>query len=166
MAPTLTSSAPEVLVEFCPLFLAWSFCQATEETQFFLPSHRWSSPKESRKRTLPAGFIQTQNLADEFFGSSGNQQFSPSTLCQLHVAVTLALFRWLAVSINREMALMWCALLNYADFYFCYVIKTLVPSSSECMNKNVTSLPRRTRARYLPPNTNLFPATSIFGRTL
>ena len=39
------------------------------------------------------------------------------------VAITLALLRWLAVSINREMALMSCELLTNADFYFCYVIK-------------------------------------------
>ena len=150
MAPTLTSSAPEVLVEFCPLFLAWSFCQATEETQFFLPSHRWSSPKESRKRTLPAGFIQTQRICWWVLWKLWQPTIFSiySTLqCQLHVAVTLALFRWLVVSINREMALMWCALLNYADFYFCYVIKTLVPLSFECMNKNATALPRRTRAQ-------------------
>ena len=83
----------------------------------------------------------------------------------LHVAITLVLFRWLAVSINREMALVWCELLCNADFYFCYVIKTLATLSSKCTDKNATALLRRTRAR-LPPAINLFPATSFFGRTL
>ena len=59
-----------------------------------------------------------------------------STLqCQLHVTITLVLFRWLAVSINREMAPMLCELLNNADCYLCYVIKMPVTSSSKCANK-------------------------------
>ena len=61
-------------------------------------------------------------------------QFSTSQF-QQHVQITLVLFRWLAVSINWEMVLMSCELLNHADFYFCYVIKMLIILSSKCTNK-------------------------------
>ena len=70
-----------------------------------------------------------------------------STLqCQLHVVITLVLFRWLVVSVNQEMALMSWELLNNADFYFCFVIM-LVMLSSKCVNKNAIALHRCTRAR-------------------
>ena len=93
--------------------------------------------------------------------NQSSPRFSPSTLQhQLHAAFTLVLFRWLVVSINQEMALWLCELLNNADFYFCYVIKMLMTSTSACVNTTVTALPRCTRAC-------LSPATSFFGgRTL
>ena len=82
---------------------------------------------------------------------------------QLHAAFTLVLFRWLVVSINQEMALWLCELLNNADFYFCYVIKMLMMLSSACVNTTVTALPRCTRVRLLSNTINLSPATSFFG---
>ena len=60
------------------------------------------------------------------------------------------------------MALVSCELLNYADSYFCYAIKQLITLSSKCKNKNVTALPRRTRA-LLPHTLNLSPATPSLG---
>ena len=54
---------------------------------------------------------------------------------RLHVAITLVLLGWLAVSISREMALMLWELLNNADLYFCYVIKTFITWSSKCEQK-------------------------------
>ena len=59
------------------------------------------------------------------------------------------------------MALMLCELLNNADCYFCYVIKMLIMSSSECINKNATALSRCAKARLLP-TINLSPATSFY----
>ena len=53
---------------------------------------------------------------------------------RLHVAITLVLFRWLVVSSNWviEMSLSYWMMLI---FYFCYVIKTLITSSSNAQTK-------------------------------
>ena len=61
--------------------------------------------------------------------------------CMLHSHLQL-LFRWLAVSMNKEMAVMSGELVNDTDFYFCYIIKTFIMSSSNCTNKNATALLR------------------------
>ena len=143
----------------------WSSCRilSTLPCLEFLPSHWGNSILPPIPPLIKSEGITQENIACRVHTNTESswwvlwKLWQPtifsiySTLqCQLHVAVTLVLFRWLVVSINREMALMWRALLNYADFYFCYVIKTLVPLSFECMNKHATALPRCTRAR-LPP---------------
>ena len=99
----------------------------------------------------------------EFSRSTGNQQFSllysVSYTCCNHTCIIQmvssqhsAFKKWLSCHVSLP---------NNADFYFCYVIKNTCYIEFYT-NKNVTALPRCTRACLLLA-INLSPATSFFG---
>ena len=107
--------------------------QVSPVSKDFFWSFRLYLFRRSKQSTLSLSLQPTKCKLPpaEFSGSSDNWQLSLYSTLQrwLHVAITLVLFRWLVVSINKK-------ILNYANLHFCYVIQMLLMSSSKCANKN------------------------------
>ena len=66
--------------------------------------------------------VSIAHVFDAAFSCPDVEKFSRGTV--------LVLFRWLVVSLHREIMFMLCELLNNADFYLCYVIKSVLANIS------------------------------------